>query len=121
MYVLIVGNNTQWDRILRKYIVKWLNHVKDWLELNKKPILVIQYENLKTSLDKEIRRMLDFLEHPYTEGDIQCTLQSGMSSFHRNHTKQFDPYTPSQKQFILQQIRTVSETLHKYGIDYLVF
>lgn len=93
--------------------------MKNWLESNNTPILVIQYEKLQTNVDGELRRMLDFLEHPYTEDDIQCTVHSGMSGFHRNHTKKFDPYTPSQKQFVLHQINSVSKTLYKYNINYL--
>jgi len=118
--ILIVGSNVQWDRVLRRYLVKWLNHVKDWLGMNNQPILVIQYEKLKKNLDIELKRMLDFIEHPYTEDDIQCTLQSGMSSFHRNHTEQFDHYTPSQRQFILQKMQTINKILHKYDVDYLI-
>ena len=79
---------------------------------------MVQYEKLKTDLDVELRRMLDFLEHPYTEDDIQCTVHSSMDGFHRKHTKQLDPYTPSQTQFVLDKIHLVDNILRENNISY---
>lgn len=119
LYIYIyVGNNEKWDKIVKRYIIKWVDHIDDWLKPSKRLVLVVQYENLRKNLDGELRRMLDFLEHPYNEEDIQCTVHSAMDGFHRNHTRNFDPYTPSQKQFVLQQLRKVRNTLRIYNIDY---
>jgi len=62
--------------------------------------------------------MLDFIGVSYTESDLQCTVKSTAETFHRKHDKEFDPYTPEQRQVILQEIKTVSEILHRYNITY---
>jgi len=118
MFCWFLGNNTSWNDALKKDSISWRKHVTKWLGHTKLPTLVVQYENLLTRLDVELRRMLDFLEHPYTEDDIRCTLHSSMNSFHRKHSKQLDPYTPSQLKFILNEIDQVDVLLKKHNISF---
>jgi len=82
------------------------------------PTVVVQYERLSTNLYTELKKMLDFLGVSYTESDIQCAIKSTTETFHRKHNKQFYPYTPEQRQVVLQEIQNVSEILHKYNITY---
>jgi len=114
----ITGNNPRWDDAVRNDSTAWKKHVTKWLRNAKRPTLVVQYEKLQTNLDGELRRMLDFLEHPYTEDDIQCTINSSVEGFHRKHTKKLDPYTPSQAQFILDKIHLVNDILIANNISY---
>jgi len=98
----------------------WLKHILTCLlEQSKVPMLVVKYENLKSNLFMEVKRMLDFLEVPYTDQDIECTVKSNIESFHRqHHDKSFYPYTPEQRQSIIDVIKEANEVLNQYGIDY---
>jgi len=115
---ICIGNNSRWDKAVRGDSTAWQKHVSAWIGHARRPTLVVQYENLQINLDGELRRMLDFLEHPYTEDDIQCTVHSSMDGFHRKHTKQLNPYTPSQTQFLLDKIHLVDNILKENNISY---
>jgi len=80
--------------------------------------LVIKFENLFTNLHDELKKIMEFLEFPYTEDDLQCTINSAIDSFHRKHHKVIDPYTPQQRKFVLTQIKLANEILHPYNIRY---
>jgi len=97
---------------------EWQNHIKQWLGSNDRPTMVIQYENLFTNLVGELKRILEFLEFPYTDDTIQCVLssQSSRNSFYRNHDKGFDPYTASQKENILHHIENVNKILQSHKL-----
>jgi len=62
--------------------------------------------------------MLDFLEYPYSEDDILCTVKKSGEGFHRNHTKQHvNPYSPDLQEFVLNEIKDIDESLLKHNIS----
>jgi len=81
-------------------------------------MLVIKYENLKANLFAELRRILDFLGHDYTENDLKCTVQSNTEQFHRKHTTDVDPYSTLQKKSIYSQIKIANRLLSQFNISY---
>jgi len=111
-------NNTEWDKKVKYYAKLWSAHIRKWLGIQKVPTVVIQYERLSTNLFTELKKMLDFLGVSYTENDILCAIKSTSETFHRKHDKNFDPYTPKQRQLILQEIHVVNKILQKYEINY---
>jgi len=80
------------------------------------PVLMIGYENLVKNTSAELRKMLDFLQHPYTKDDIQCAV-SNAELFHRNHTtKTVNPYTPEVEKTVLNKIKKINKKLQKHNI-----
>ena len=61
---------------------------------------------------------MKFLEFPYTEDDLQCTIKSTIQGFHRKHKNVTDPYTPELRKFVMAQIRLANKILHSYNISY---
>jgi len=111
-----------WQVRVTQLMNKWLKHITTCLQEQsevKLPLLVVKYENLKSNLFMELKRMLDFLEIPYTDQDIECTVNSNVESFHRqHHDKSFDPYSPEQRKLIINIIKEANEILNQYGVDY---
>ena len=70
------------------------------------------------NLPSVIKQILDFIEHPYTEDDINCAINSPNEQFHRKHSRIFDPYTLSQKQYIHKQINSLNYIFKQYNISY---
>jgi len=98
----------------------WLHHITTCLhtEFNL-PILVVKYENLKSNLHMELKRMLDFLEVPYTDQDIECTVNSNIESFHRKHHNKFsDPYSTKQRRSIVDKLKEANLILNNYDVNY---
>jgi len=98
----------------------WLHHVTNCLQPQiKLPMLIVKFENLKSNLFSELKRMLDFLEVPYTDEDIECTVNSKSDSFHRSHhDRSYDPYSPQQRQSIFKVIKEANVVLNKFGVNY---
>ena len=96
----------------------WGDHIRKHLGSKKTPLLVVKYENLLADLHTELKRIMEFLNFPYTEDDLQCTINSAMEGFHRKHDNITDRYTPEQRRLVLTQIKLANEVLHHYNITY---
>lgn len=97
---------------------EWRQHIEQWTQTNNFTKLVLSYENMISNLYTVIKEMLEFIEHPYTEDDIKCAIKSS-ERFHRKHSSVFDPYTPSQKEYVLKQVKSVNHILKQYNISYV--
>jgi len=62
--------------------------------------------------------MVDFIGVPYTESDLQCTINSNSETFHRKHDHHLDPFTKTQRQLFHQKIHLANKTLQPYNITY---
>ena len=100
------------------YSKGWTSHIQNFLRSPKTPTLVVKYENLLTDLHTELKRMMEFLKIPYTEEDLQCTINSTIEGFHRKHDKVNDPYTPEQRKLVQAQINLANGVLRHYNISY---
>ena len=67
----------------------------------------------------ELKRMLNFIEYPYSEDDLLCTVKSSGEGFHRNHTKKYliNPYSPELQEFVLSQIKKIDANLQEHNIS----
>ena len=81
------------------------------------PVLVIRYEDLKTDTSNSLRRMLDFLQVPYTEQKLQEVITQGFRDFKRKHYEEFDHYTPEQREFIRTVIKDTQSVLEARGLS----
>ena len=89
-----------------------------WLSYKKFPVLIVGYDNLKKDTYTELKRMLDFIGHPYTEEDVSCTIRNSGEAFHRNHTwKNVQAYSPELQEFVLNEIKQVDAALLKHNIS----
>ena len=119
MPIAYVGTNPEWDKAVQLKADEWRQHIEQWMQSSELPTLVLCYEEMVTDVYKEIKNMLDFIEYPYTEDDIQCTVKSTNEKFHRKHTRSFDPYTPEQRDYIMKQVASVNHILKQYNINYM--
>ena len=72
---------------------KWKQHVQQWLGTRlpyESTILVVKFEDLLTDLRIELIQMMKYLEYPYTEEELNCTIKSNTNAFHRNHNHSED-------------------------------
>ena len=76
------------------------------------------YENLMKDTYTELKKMLDFIGYPYSEGDIFCAVQNSGETFHRSHIKKdVHPYSLELQKFILKRIKGISPDLLKHNIS----
>ena len=92
--------------------------MEQWTQTDKFTKLIISYENMISNLSSVIKQILDFIEYSYTADDINCAINSPNEQFHRKHSRIFDPYTLSQKEYIHKQINSVKYILKQYNISY---
>ena len=100
--------------------VKWQQTIFAWLVNNMDhPVIVIKYENLKVNPSRELRRMLDFLQVPYTEAQFQRVVNNGCEKFKRHHSPRddYDHYTSEQRAFVNSVIRTTHSILEEYHLS----
>ena len=96
----------------------WREHIQIYVGSMTTQKLVVKYETLLTNLHDELRKIMEFLEFPYAEDDLQCTVNSAIESFHRKHHKVIDPYTLQQRKFVLAQIKLANKIIHPYNVSY---
>jgi len=109
---------SKWQKHFQWFINLWEQDIQKFVGQKKVPTLVIQYERLSTDLHTELKRMVDFLGVPYTESDLQCTINSNSETFHRKHHEKTDPFTKKQREIILQKIQLANKILKPYNISY---
>ena len=112
------ANGTKWIRYLHWLANLWEHHIQRWIGEKQVPTLVVQYERLSTDLYTEVKRMVDFLGVPYTESDLQCTINCNSETFHQKHYEKTDPFTKQQQELILQKIQVANKILKPYNISY---
>ena len=61
--------------------------------------------------------MMKYLEYPYTEEDLDCTIKSNTNAFHRNHdhSKDIEHYTQSDIDLVYEQIKLVEKTIMNHN------
>ena len=69
------GKNTEWDKVVTSRIEVWQKYFSNWiLNSESRPVLVVRFEDLKTDLIGQVKRMLDFLKFPYMEDELRSRL-----------------------------------------------
>ena len=96
----------------------WRTAVTQWLNYNEFPVLIVGYENLKKDTYTELKKILDFIGHPYTEDDLVCAVKNSGDSFHRKHTrKDLHPFSAELQKAVLDEIKQVDAGLLKHNIS----
>ena len=95
----------------------WERTVLAWVSNNHNhPVLVVKYEDLKKDTLTEVKRMLDFLQVPYSESRLTEVVFRGYSMYKRQHVEKFDHYTTEQREVVRSAIERVSRTLHENSL-----
>ena len=93
--------------------------VRYWLDEVNIPILVIKYEDMLTDLSTQLKKMLNFLQVPYSKTQINCVLNNQLNRFHRKKISNFDHYTPELRKMVLEELKKLEPVLIKYNITYM--
>ena len=82
------------------------------------PVLVIKYEDIKNNTQAELRRMLDFLQVPYSYSRLNEVVARGYRMYQREHSETFDHYTSGQRDIMRSAVEQVSKSLRENGLLY---
>ena len=114
----LIANDSGWEPKVKRASSKWKRIVRQWLSVKDFPVLIVGYENLMNNTYAELKRMLNFIGHPYTEDSVMCTVKNSGEVFHRKHTKkQENPYSPELQEFVLNQIKEIDTSLQEHNIS----
>ena len=75
------------------------------------PVLIVKYEDIKNNPQSELRRMLDFVQVPYSSSRLKQVVARGYRTYRREHSETFDHYTPDQRDTVRSAIERVSKCL----------
>ena len=119
MFFLLKGNFSKWRNFVYESAVEFKQLLHFWLERANIPsILVIKYEDMLTDLATQLRKMLDFLQVPYTDKDIDCVANDKLEHYHRKKVKSFEHYIPADRQLVLHSLMSVERLLNRYHVSY---
>ena len=83
-----------------------------------------RYEDLKTDLANQMKRMLSFLTSTYTEEQLECVLNTNQNTFKRTNAldnrEKYEHYyyTLELEQRIKLTLDNVRPILKRYGVSY---
>lgn len=92
--------------------------VRYWLDEMNIPTLVIKYEDMIDDLHTQLKKMLHFLQVPYSKEQVECVLKYGMSRYHRRKVTGFDHYTPELRKLVVDGLKNVEPILNKHNVTY---
>ncbi|CAI7996908.1 hypothetical protein GBAR_LOCUS1991 [Geodia barretti] len=106
-------NNPRWNNSIRGEVNYWTNLIKGTLSKTNKPLLIVTYEDIKSNTTREVFRMLDFLNVEYSaEEIIEKFKDDQLTMFKRPKARDFDPYTPPQRDRVRTRLKQLSTSLH---------
>ena len=87
------------------------------VKVGRRPVLLVKYEDLQANATKEVLRMLEFLRIPHTPDQVAAILKEReFTQYYRNHTDDFEHYTPEQKKSFNTAILYIIEQLRRAGL-----
>ena len=115
------GENKKWITFVHKEIHRWQYMIRNWIvnSVNRHPVLVIKYEDLKKDTVSQVKLMLKFLHMPSNDDQyLEQRLTAGFDAFQRSHymKENFEHYTANLKQFVQATIRSTIQLLEKNGL-----
>lgn len=110
----------EWEKFARGHSRYWEHSCRECITIPN--YLIVYYSDLKTNLERELRRMLKFLKVEPDEKRIACTLAFPEGKFRRpKKERTFDPFTKELIEEINGHIRNVSELFRINNIAPLPF
>ena len=120
------GDNKEWNDFVQQWSQRWAQHflsVARYQQLH--PVLRVLYEDLKYNTTREVDRMLQFLNVPYSGAQLEPQQggDGGLEKLHRQADHSFDPFTEQQRETLLSMMTHLRHELEIKGyrdsIDYV--
>ena len=111
-FFFFIGTNSTWNNFVHEQAVIWEQTVLAWITNNHDhPVLIVKYEDIKSNTQSELRRILDFLQVPYSSSRLKQVVARGYRTYRREHSETFDHYIPGQRDTVRSAIERVSKSL----------
>ncbi|KAI6659139.1 WSC domain-containing protein 2-like [Oopsacas minuta] len=117
-----IRNYTNWSKLVTALAELWETTLRTWLK-HDIPVLVVRYEDLESDLLNQMKRILTFLQVPYTEEKLDCVFNTKKDTFKRNHIiedeKKYDYYfyTLELRKTVKTVINNVKPLFTEFGIS----
>ena len=119
MFCLLTGDFGVWRKFVHYNAKEFTKLVHYWLEqANISSVLVIKYEDMLTDLATQLKKMLEFLQVPYSDEDVECVTSNKLESYHRIKSRPFDHYNPADRQVVLDNLMSVETLLNGHNVSY---
>ena len=118
----ILSGNERWEGFFEFYLKQWVNRLKNWVFLNNRhPVHVVSYEDLRNDIVREVEKILEFLQFPYTHYDLVQKLRVDFNTFKRSHRSddEFQHFSPEQEEQLKQALNTVINSARMSGMEHL--
>ena len=117
IFKFFAGENTEWGKFVTSMIEVWQKYFSNWiLNSESRPVLVVRFEDLKTDVICQVKRMLNFLKFPHMEDELRSRLAVGFNKFRRAHgAENFAHFTPNQHNLIQSVVIKLLQK-HKHGL-----
>ena len=114
----VAGSNADWQAVIDKQLMRWKGMMMNLVvKVGRRPVLLVKYEDLQANATKEVLRMLEFLRIPHTPDQVAAILKEReFTRYYRNHTDDFEHYTPEQKKSFNTAIIYIIEQLRRAGL-----
>ncbi|PIK58683.1 putative WSC domain-containing protein 2 [Apostichopus japonicus] len=110
-----------WPKLIDKQLNKWQKLIDDITAnfANNDRLLIVYFQDLKSDLRTELKRIVEFLELPLNEDRLICTLKNQQGQFHRHHKAlPFNPFNAAQQKLVeaamtngIKKIKRNSQTI----------
>ena len=99
----------KWSIFSGEYLDHWIHRLNNWVFDNHgHPVHVVNYEDLKKDTVREVEKILDFLQFPYSHEEVVERLKTDFTTFQRPHTHDdFQHFSPAQKEMLQTTLLTV--------------
>ena len=86
------------------------------LDNHSHPVHVVNYEDLKKDYIREVEKILDFLQFPYSHEEVVERLREDYTDLQRQHTHEdFQHFSPEQKEYLRTTLLTMMATANASG------
>ena len=94
---------------------------KEWITSHgRHAILLVKYEDLQRNATRQVKRILNFLQVPHRDKEVDERLTQGFNSFHRSHKPDFEHYTPGQRERVLRAVNDTIQLINRSRLSHLL-
>ena len=111
----IAVGNSAWGHFVQKEVQTYYQTVTGWLTKKEPhPVLVVKYEDLLKDVRRELERILNFLQAPYSAGQLERVLRAGYREYLRPHAAvEFEHYTEKQRKYVRDMVSNLEGAIRK--------
>ena len=98
--------------------IVWGFLLHTWLSQEDTPVHVVQYERLKSDTERELRKVVAFLNIDVSEERMKCVMRNKQGMFKREGHLNFNPYSKTNTESLNRHMSQALPLLAKYNITY---